>query len=231
MVAAGVTSYSLSRSADGLAWRYRVVASGWDNATSAPSNSVSLTDSILAPVSNVSVAPSSGGYTLSWTLSGGTTNGFLIEYRKEGDAQYTSVAVSGSTSSYAFSNLSPGSTYYFRVAGTQNSLVLFQPGSTSAWSDLVTLQTSGSLLPVPTPANLAATNIDATSLDLAWTSGSPTPANYSVFAQSLSQYSTIAGVTTTGTSGVLTNCCPEPPMRFACAPNHLTVVFHRGHPL
>jgi fibronectin type 3 domain-containing protein len=114
-----------------------------------------------APSNLAATAVSATEIDLTWKDNSGTETGFEIE-RKAGNASGFSflAAVGSSVTQYQDTNLTPNTTYSYRVRATNDN-------GPSAYSNIATARTL-ELAPSP-PDNLTALAVSATSIRLTWT--------------------------------------------------------------
>jgi fibronectin type 3 domain-containing protein len=111
-----------------------------------------------APTNLTGTVVSGSEIDISWTNNANNATGFLID-RSSDDVTFTQIAVVGaSMTSYHDTSVSPGNTYFYKVAATNAA-------GTSKFSNV--FEESTLTAPSP-PTNLKATNITTTEVDLSW---------------------------------------------------------------
>lgn len=76
--------------------------------------------SLIAPATLSASSSTNSSVTLDWTSSSKLTTGYNLQYRKEGDTDFTSVNV-GKVLTYQLKKLVPGKLYDFKVRGNTGS--------------------------------------------------------------------------------------------------------------
>ena len=142
-------------------YTYRVRAFN-ANGDSAPSNTLAVTTQQppLVPPSNFTAVLSGGQVTLSWTDNTSNEDSFLID-RAVGNNPFILFKVVGANViSYVDTNLSPGTTYTYRVRANRGSTAS-DPSNTASITTPPT--------PPAAPTNLTATAAGQSEIDLSWT--------------------------------------------------------------
>ncbi|MCE1190151.1 MAG: endonuclease [Ignavibacteria bacterium] len=170
-------------------------------------------------LTNLAASQSGSAITLSWTAADAGSqapSGYLIEaYDKNNyfipmdGAAYTDdnvlsdgvacVNVSSSTTSYTFSGLTTGKTYYFRVYaynGTGTSINYKTVGTIPA-TNLTLSSSSLATAPTAQPTNLQFTSVTGTTMTVSYTAANPAPAGYIVLQKT---GSAITGAPVPGTA-------------------------------
>ncbi|HZF25870.1 MAG TPA: fibronectin type III domain-containing protein, partial [Steroidobacteraceae bacterium] len=164
------TSYSDTALAASTTYLYRVRATDAAGNTSSYSATASATTNAAvsppsAPTGLTATATSSTQISLSWTASTGTltVTGYRIE-RCPGSGCTSFVQIGTSTSTaYADTNLTPASTYVYRVRATDSG------GNLSPYSATASATTSADTQPPTTPGGITASAISSSQIGLAWT--------------------------------------------------------------
>jgi fibronectin type 3 domain-containing protein len=147
----------------------------------------------FAPTNLIGVPASGTAVSLSWTNNSSTETGFDIDRATDpGFTQnlvtLTAPASSGSTGSFADSNLISGTTYYYRVRAVNGSGNSFNSNVASVTPPTIPL----------TPSNAHATLITSTEIDFAWTDNSDNEDGFHIYRQ-------------TGSSGTFSLIATLPP--------------------
>ncbi|HYR13589.1 MAG TPA: fibronectin type III domain-containing protein, partial [Mycobacterium sp.] len=164
------TGYSDTALAASTTYLYRVRATDAAGNTSGYSATASATTNAAvsppsAPTGLTATATSSTQISLSWTASTGTltVTGYRIE-RCPGSGCTSFVQIGTSTSTaYADTNLTPASTYVYRVRATDSG------GNLSAYSATASATTSADTQPPTAPGGITASAISSSQINLAWT--------------------------------------------------------------
>jgi fibronectin type 3 domain-containing protein len=112
-----------------------------------------------APSSLTGTVVSGSEIDLSWTNNATNQSGFIIDRSLDGTSYSPLATVSGSTTSYHDTSLSPGETAYYEVQATNAA-------GSSGFSNVFQAMTA---IPPAAPTNLLATSITSTEVDLTWT--------------------------------------------------------------
>lgn len=140
-----------------------------------------------APIAlaNMSISPTS--ILLAWTLPAQTVTGTLVEKSSTISGPFTVAAnLTTAASSFSDTNLSPLTTYYYRVSVSNFS-------GSSAYSDVITVTTPG--YPPSNPTSLAATAISSSQINLTWVDNSADETSF-VIERSISAIGTYAVIAT-----------------------------------
>ena len=167
---AGATSYAVTGLAASTTYTFELVAIS-PAGKSAFSNTASATTQAApqpppAPTNLTATAVSATQINLAWTNNDTSATGTKI-YKSTDGVNFTwSYTMAQGVSSYSVQNLSPSTTYYFKVAA-------YNSAGTSAFSNTVNATT----MAVPAnPTNLTATGTSASQINLAWTNNAVNPA-------------------------------------------------------
>ncbi len=146
-------------------YSYRIRAMDSTNNTGPYSNTASATTAAptLAAPSNLAATPaSSTQINLSWTNNATNQTGFKVE-RSPDNVAFTKIATTGAaTTSFSDNSLAPLTTYYYRVRATNGT-------KDSAYSNMAKATTPADTTPPTAPANLTATAVSSTQINLFWT--------------------------------------------------------------
>lgn len=166
------TSYVDTGLVSSSTYRYRIAASN-SFGTSPFSNEVTVTTLSLpvpSAVTNlVATAVSTSQINLGWSLGGTNQTAFQIERSVGSPGNWQSIAVITGQflTSYQNTGLDQGTTYYYRVFAVNS----FGPSLASNTANATTQGTSAT--PPPTaPANLTATAVSTSRINLSWTATS-----------------------------------------------------------
>jgi hypothetical protein len=114
-VGANVTTYTNSGLVQNTEYYYRVRTYG-PSGYSPYSNEVSATTLTLNAPSNLTATPLSSWLIVTWKDNSMDETSFYIEYKVEATDSYTALAnVSANTTTYIHTNLTPDTTYHYRV--------------------------------------------------------------------------------------------------------------------
>jgi len=190
------TSYSDSSVSNGTTYYYKVAAVN-AGGTSPLSSEVSATPQVPAPAAPTNLTASAGNaqVSLTWTASSGATT--YNVYRSTTSGAETLLASAVSSTSYADSSVTNGTTYYYKVAAVN-------AGGTSPLSSEVSATPQVAAPPAPT--NLVATAGNA-QVSLTWTASSGAT-SYNIYRATTSGTETLlqSGVSsTTFTDSSVTN--------------------------
>jgi hypothetical protein len=127
-----------------------------------------------APSSLTAPAVSSSQINLTWNDSDNTETGFKIERcAGEGCSDFAQIATVGAdVTSYSNSGLTPSTSYSYRVRA-------YNGAGDSSYSDVASAVTPAIPLPNP-PANLTATAVSSTQINLGWTDSDNTETGFKV---------------------------------------------------
>jgi subtilisin family serine protease len=115
-----------------------------------------------APTNVVATATGSSSITVSWTDNSSSETNFRVERSMNGSAFSQVAQVGANVTSWTNLNLTPGTTYSYRVRAVEGSAV----SDPSAVSSATTLGAPAA------PTNLVATPVSLTSINLTWTDNS-----------------------------------------------------------
>ncbi len=163
-VTANVTSYSDQSLQPGTSYYYRVCAynaagtSEYSNVLTARTTALQLP---ATPTGFSSSVQTKNAITLKWTDNSQNEQGFSIWRSPSVDGKFTEIAKpAANTTSYTNSNLSPATTYYYKIRAFNNDGV-------SAFTTALTATTKP-LEPPAAPSGLIASHIDYESATLVW---------------------------------------------------------------
>ena len=131
-------------------------ASAWSNVATAQTTGTVP----AAPTGLTATAVSSTQINLAWTDPGTTETAFEIERSPDGTTFTPLATVAANVTTYAHTGLTAATTQHYRVRATNGT-------GASAWSNVATAQTSGTVPAAPT--GLTATAVSSTQINLAWT--------------------------------------------------------------
>ena len=173
LVAPAFTSYTDTKVSSGITYRYAV--SAYNATGSGPLSPIkTVIAAALAPAAPSgltarAVSPSSS--ILEWSDNSNNETGFDIQRSTAGGSFVFVIEVGANLVTYQDNNLTPGTTYQYRVQANNS-------GSVSAFS------TSGNVTTPPTvppaPSTLQVTSLSAAGVGLSWTYSGPTPQGFSV---------------------------------------------------
>lgn len=168
-----VTTLDLTSLNANTQYYYRVRASN-STATTANSNTISVTTLLTSPVANSATDITTTGFTANWNSSTDATS-YKIDVSTSSDfltllTNYNNKDV-GNVTTASVSSLAPGTTYYYRVRA-------YSSNNSSGNSNSITVSTQN--LPVPSaPVAKEGANITTTSFTASWFSSSGAT-NYSI---------------------------------------------------
>jgi|GEM_PF-2288786 len=161
-VEANISTFHDSGLTPGTTYIYRCVATN-TGGDSAFSNDARITMPLpvpAAPSNAVATAISSSRINLTWSDNTTWEDGYLIERRQSGMADYNVIAETApNTTSYSDTGLLEGWKYYYRIAARNAA-------GTSAYSSIVNATTLS--LPAA-PSGLIATAVSTSQINLSWT--------------------------------------------------------------
>jgi fibronectin type 3 domain-containing protein len=160
----GVTRYSDVELSPGTTYHYRVFASnaGGDSPTSGVTSATTATDPPSPPDGLTATAISQTQIDLSWDDLTAET-GYRIDRSLDGETDWDTIATTGQDiTTYSDVELSPGTTYYYRVIAS--NVGGDSPASSVAWATT----TSDPPSPPSPPDNLIATPVSSNQIDLTW---------------------------------------------------------------
>jgi len=139
-------------------FRVKATNAGGDSAPSNVASAITLPNPPTAPTSPAVVVVSSTSLQVTWVDASNNETSFTIERSLDGSVFTAAGTVSANVTSFTNSGLTPMTLYYFRVAATN--------AGGSSFSGTVT----GTTPPVPpaAPANLTATAVSSSSIQLGW---------------------------------------------------------------
>jgi titin len=169
---ANMTSYLNQGLAAGTTYYFRVRAH--DGTTySAYSNTASAATlpPPAAPSNAVATALGATSIRVTWTDNSASETWFRVERSADGVGGWLSLAtLAANTTTYTNANLSPSTTYHYRVVAVEGSAV-------SAASNVASATT---FAPPAAPTNLAATPLTSTSIRLTWSDNATTENGFRV---------------------------------------------------
>ena len=169
LLAPNTVSYSNTNLPASTSYTYRVKAYDGPNA-SAPSNTASATTqpTPAAPSNVTALAVSSTAINLKWSDNATNESGFLLERATNGGAFSQIGSLGPNTATYANSNLTASTTYSYRIRA-------YDGPNISAYSNTAMATTFG---PPAAPANLVATAVSSSRINLTWTDMSTTETGF-----------------------------------------------------
>jgi fibronectin type 3 domain-containing protein len=172
MIASGKTlTYTDAVSSD-TTYGYQVEAFN-GNATSAVSNTSTVTTPLFAPTAFSGTVVSGTSIQLSWTDNDANATGYTLQRSTDGVHFITlATLTSGTTNAYTDSTVISGHFYYYQLQAYNGAV-------TSAMTPKITLNT-----PLAAPSGMTTTVKSATSVQLSWTDNDPNAANYLVLRSS-----------------------------------------------
>jgi len=193
------TSVEVTSLGPGTFYYYRVRARKAPNVSSSNSNIITVGTLVPAPVAYAATAISANSFTANWQAATGST-GYAIDVSTASDFSsfvtgYNNLSLPGGQFSTVINNVSPITTYYYRLRATSNT-------GPSVNSNVITVLTVPAV-----PVATAATNIAETSFTANWNSVTGASA-YRLDVSSSSDFSTILteydDLSVTGTSRSIT---------------------------
>ncbi len=155
-----------------------------------------------APSSLVAAAVSTSRIDLNWTDNSSTETGFEIDRATSSSfsSDLTTFTVEANVTTYQSTDLTDGTTYYYRVRATNN-------GNDSTNSN--TASATAGVLPPAAPTGLVATTISAAQINLTWTDNSTNETGFEVdratnssFTDGLTTVTVEANLTTYQSAGL-----------------------------
>jgi len=171
--AANATAYNDTGLAEGTTYFYRARAINV-NGNSAYSNEASATpvSPPVAPANLSATAVSASQINLSWTDQSTNETGFQIERKTGAGGTYTQIGTAAANSTtYNNTGLTEGTTYFYRVRAVNSA-------GNSANSNEAS--TSTPISPPAAPANLSATAVSASQINLSWTDQSTNETGFQI---------------------------------------------------
>ncbi|HHW49015.1 MAG TPA: hypothetical protein GXX14_10430 [Clostridiaceae bacterium] len=137
---ANTTSYSNVGLVPYVQYFYRVKAYNYSQGSSSYSNEIEVSTGIPhEPEDLVVEAVSSRQINLTWTDNSTNEQGFRIERRRSGEANFRFVAtVAAGVTNYKDTGLNPGTVYYYRVAAYNKSGMNYSSTASTATKRMVT---------------------------------------------------------------------------------------------
>ena len=157
-VAANATTYVNTGLTAATTYHYRVRAtngtgaSAWSNVATAQTTGTAP----AAPTGLTATAVSSTQINLAWTDTATTETGFEIERSPDGTTFTSLATVAANVTTYAHTGLAAGTTQHYRVRAINGT-------GASAWSNVATAQTTGTVPAAPT--GLTATAVSSTQIE------------------------------------------------------------------
>jgi subtilisin family serine protease len=170
-VGAGVTTYSNLYLSAGTTYFYRVRA--YEGSANSGYSNVASTTTLpppAAPSGLAATALNASSIQLTWTDNATTESGYKVERSADGVSFSQIATVGANVTSYGSSNLSGGTTYYFRVRAYDGS----------ANSDYSNVASATTLAPPAAPSNLAVGAVTASTAKLMWTDNSATENGFKI---------------------------------------------------
>ncbi len=161
-VGANVTSYSSTGllTATEYVYRVRAYSAGGNSAYSNEASATTLPDIPTAPTNLTATTASKNQIDLAWTDNSNDETGFRIERKSSSAAAYSPVTTVGpNVTNFANTELSPNTTYSFRV-------LAYNSGGDADYSNSAEAKTLPNL--PAAPGNLTATAISTTQIKLSW---------------------------------------------------------------
>ncbi|MBL7851202.1 MAG: fibronectin type III domain-containing protein [Cyclobacteriaceae bacterium] len=192
-VGANVTTYQNTGLTATTTYTYRVRAFN-NSGNSAFSNAVTIVtpDTVPAAPSNLTasaILPTQ--INLSWTDNSSNETGFKIERAPGGTTTFTEIAtVTAGTTSYQNTGLTASTSYSYRV-------VAFNAAGNSSYSNTATATTPATTTVPTAPANLTATAVSSSQINLAWTDNSSNEQGFKI-ERAPGGTTTFAEITTVG---------------------------------
>ncbi|HEY3358939.1 MAG TPA: DUF2341 domain-containing protein [Polyangia bacterium] len=190
-----VITYRDASACQGSPYRYRVVAFRGGQWTSDPSSSAAVTTpAAVAPGGLTAARQTENRIDLTWTDGTSDETGFRVERcQGAGCASFAVVAtLAPNTTAYSDSGLAPNTLYRYRVTAYKTA--------GCGWS--VSSPVAEDTTTVLAPAGLAATVVDTTTIDLAWTDHTVSETGFEVWRCAGSGCASFALVATTAANAV-----------------------------
>jgi transcriptional regulator CtsR len=172
--AANATAYSDSGIAEGTTYFYRVRAVNAAG-NSAYSNEASATTPVsppAAPANLSAAAVSSSQINLAWTDQSTNETGFQIERKTGAGGTYAQIGTAAANAAaHSDNGVAEGTTYFYRVRAANAA-------GNSAYSNEASATTPVS--PPAAPANLSATPVSSSQINLAWTDQSTNETGFQI---------------------------------------------------
>ena len=168
--AANATTYSNSGLAEGTTYFYRVRAVN-SAGNSAYSNEASATpvSPPPPPINLFAVPVSSSEINLTWTDQSTNETGFQIERKTGIGGTYALIGTAAANATtYNSTGLADGTTYYYQVRAVNSA-------GNSAYTNQAATTT-----PISTPANLSATAVSSSQINLTWTDQSTSETGFRI---------------------------------------------------
>ena len=173
----GVASYTLTGLDGETEYTVSVVANcGTDDGTSLPSNEVSFTTQIscYTPTLLTVTDSTTSTMTLSWTNGSEGQDAWVIDYKKAGDAEFTTKNVT--TNPYTLGELEDGKSYTLRIRANCGEI-----DGLSQWSSEITHATEASC---QTPTDITVSDVDGHGATISWTDPTVAGKSYIVMVAS-----------------------------------------------
>ena len=200
-VAADTTTFSNTGLTASTSYTYRVRAynSAGDSGFSNTATATTPAAIPPAPANLTATAISNSQINLAWTDLSTTETGFKIERSADGSSFTQIATVAADTITFSNTGLTASTSYTYRVRA-------YNSAGNSGFSNTATATTPAAI--PPAPANLTATAISNSQINLAWTDPSTTETGFkierSTDGSSFTQIATVAADTTTFSNTGLT---------------------------
>lgn len=172
--AANATGYSHTSLGVNTTHYYKIRATNaiGDSADAGPVSATTWDTPPAAPDGLGATANGASQIDLAWTDNSVNETGFAIERSPDGTGSWAALdTVGADTTSYSDTGLSPLSTWYYRVKGTNS-------GGSSDWSNTASATTTDA--PPTGPSALSATTVSAGQIELAWTDNSSNETGFGI---------------------------------------------------
>ena len=154
-----------------------------------------------APSSLTAIAVSPQQIDLSWKDNARVENGFYV-YRRTTGSYRPIAALDPNTTSYSDSSLSPGTTYWYKVAA-------YNDGGKSDPSNEISATTPSEPLPPLAPSDLSSTAVSSTQIDLSWKDNAVTEKGFYVYRKTNGDYERVKTLGPNATSWTDISLSPQ----------------------